>query len=1061
MRTAIISTLFVTLLASPALGSENAVPWWKQQKIRFMWGTWPHVDKHFRGSLYYWSSDLPREFFRNIAQAGATVFTEVRGYKPEHARFAHGFGLKYFATLYPAYLHHGHGHGVHLAGGRRTITAAGELVPEEGGRPVTCPLDESVHEKWLLVGGFRDVPILKGVQDALIDGIHTDWETYHPIICYCDACFAAFLARQRIEEALPEKTKRFPWLGERNLVDAYKQTFSKRWIEMFTRIRGKLHAAKPDLLFSAYGPVISDFTVAMNTPETPFIFLDARHYYNDDRQPWWESYSHPLRQEGYLYICGGWTNSLFGAQASQVSAARWIYEASINEDGCWLWFEHELDDEILRAYAAADRQIKAVQGKLGKYLFHGQRDPHFVTAVEWTGRPALERALIHQTYHSGDEHLTHINNVNTAWPMRARIRFPRLAQGRHWTMGDPMGEHHYTRDGKTAVWTSDDLRKGVVVAMEPRSDLFLLVTPAGKSLHVDRSRLMHSREFDTLPGHAAAAAQAGPVKAKAFRLPKDGWQFKMDEKDLGVEAKWFLPTAPLVGWIPIEIERFWGGKGGLGAGWYRGDVNIPALPESERTYLNFGAVDEELMLWIDGQFVGQHDLGPDGWDKPFAIDVTGKLTTGKHHLAMRVYNSARAGGVWKPISIVADSDADVTTDAVATAASNRLVYTATEHPATDQLGFRQTTGALVIRNTIHTTAVDGANETRVRQLNGHLWSPRYSPDGRRIAFVHDAGGRGQIHVMNADGSGATNVSNNTFCDRSPVWSPDGKSIAFMSDRTSDWDIHVMADDGTNLRCLAANPDRDRAPAWSPDSKTLAWESHGSGMPQIWVGDADGQNSRPLIAANKPLTVQFRQAGEDQLFNVEVDSAFADNKFYLTDPVWSPDGQSIAAVGLGRNGGKMVVAIDVDGSRMLQVIRWLPGVNDLTWSPDGTHLAGMLSTAPQETERSGIFAVKADGTEAYRWLVDATPRGPRLGGAQRRNLMTWYTHGSARPRRVVKTFTSLAWSPDSTSLAFSSDIDPSGAFYVYTIRLAEGEPRRLDGSKSAWPNEIMWRPQRSQ
>ena len=131
MRTAIISTLFVTLLASPALGSENAVPWWKQQKIRFMWGTWPHVDKHFRGSLYYWSSDLPREFFRNIAQAGATVFTEVRGYKPEHARFAHGFGLKYFATLYPAYLHHGHGHGgglVRVQRGQQAALALGVIA---------------------------------------------------------------------------------------------------------------------------------------------------------------------------------------------------------------------------------------------------------------------------------------------------------------------------------------------------------------------------------------------------------------------------------------------------------------------------------------------------------------------------------------------------------------------------------------------------------------------------------------------------------------------------------------------------------------------------------------------------------------------------------------------------------------------------------------------------------------------------------------------------------------------------------------------------------------------
>jgi len=59
--------------------------------------------------------------------------------------------------------------------------------------------------------------------------------------------------------------------------------------------------------------------------------------------------------------------------------------------------------------------------------------------------------------------------------------------------------------------------------------------------------------------------------------------------------------------------------------------------------------------------------------------------------------------------------------------------------------------------------------------------------------------------------------------------------------------------------------------------------------------------------------------------------------------------------------------------------------------------------------------------------------------------------------VVKTFVSLAWSPDGRKLAFSSDIDPSGAFYVYTMRPDDSEPRRLDATESAWPNEITWRP----
>jgi len=136
-----------------------------------------------------------------------------------------------------------------------------------------------------------------------------------------------------------------------------------------------------------------------------------------------------------------------------------------------------------------------------------------------------------------------------------------------------------------------------------------------------------------------------------------------------------------------------------------------------------------------------------------------------------------------------------------------------------------------------------------------------------------------------------------------------------------------------------------------------------------------------------------------------------------------------------------------------------GIDNVTWSPDGEWLAGTLRCAPQESERSGIFVMEANGTD-FHWIVDVSPQGPRLGGADRAGLITWYSHGSAQPRRVVKTFTSLAWSPDGKTLAFSSDMDPSGAFYVYTISPQGGKPERLDVTKSAWPNEIAWQPRQA-
>ena len=897
--TALISASLLSGSWTSAKAAED-VPWWRQQKLVFMWGQWGHsrADK----SEPFWRADLPRQVFLNVASSGATVFVGMRWYNPNDARIAHEFGLKYFATMLQSDMPSPD------LPGRFWVDRKGQEPKTKLGYTYKCPLDERVYGKWLVE------PHLEGVRAGLIDGIHVDWEYYGGNgeatgICYCQDCFATFLDRQGIKADVPEPAARFAFLKERDLVKVFADLFHQRRIEMFTSLREQLQAVKPDLIFSVYDlkPAARSTVLlkAWNTPDVPLIWLDQRHYATDDTQPWWESYSEQLRKEGCLYVPGGWINALFGMQASQVSADRWIYEAAINEDGCWLWFERELDGEVLRAYAAADRELKAVQSKVGKYLLQGTRDPNFATAVEWTGRPELEKALITRTYHLGNEHLAHINNVHTEWPLRTRIRFPRLAEADKWTVHDPLTGLYYTHDDrKSALWTTAQLHAGVVIAMEPRSDRFLLISPATDIANIDATRLIRSREFSALAEHDTAR--------------------------------------------PVD--------------------RAPARRSSTRR----------------------------------------------------------------------------------TAPSYRLVYTATE-----PMGFEGPNAALTLGNSIRTVNGDGRNQRRIQQLRGHLWSPSYSRDGKRIAFVHDAVGRGQVCVINADGSGEMNISSNKFCDRSPVWSPTGDTLAFVSDRDGDWSIYLMNADGSGQVRLADNPGRDRAPSWSPDGKRLAWESHVSGMPSVWVCDADGSNSRPLVRPDKPLKALRWDGLESGSFPANTVSGMSDNTIRLSDPVWSPDGKYIAAVELD-----VGVVVSADGSSLRRVVS-LQSITDFCWSPDGAQLAGVsrVHGGSYGTERSGIFFVNLAGPYYPTWVYEAEPPvGPRIGGAPAPDLVTWYAHGSARPRRVIKSFGALAWSPDSKTLAFSSDMDPTGAFYVYTVPVEQkAEPARINSSKSAWSQQIMWRP----
>ena len=78
----------------------------------------------------------------------------------------------------------------------------------------------------------------------------------------------------------------------------------------------------------------------------------------------------------------------------------------------------------------------------------------------------------------------------------------------------------------------------------------------------------------------------------------------------------------------------------------------PAPAEMKAVELYFRGVDESAWVWLNGKYVGQHDLGPSGWDKPFHLDVTGEILWGKENvLAVRVEDTQYGGGIWRPVSV--------------------------------------------------------------------------------------------------------------------------------------------------------------------------------------------------------------------------------------------------------------------------------------------------------------------------------------------------------------------------------------------------------------------------
>lgn len=105
----------------------------------------------------------------------------------------------------------------------------------------------------------------------------------------------------------------------------------------------------------------------------------------------------------------------------------------------------------------------------------------------------------------------------------------------------------------------------------------------------------------------------------------------------------------------MRVDRAWEKQGAEydGVAWYRVRFTAGELPDNGKLYLQFGAADESAWVYLNGQFVGEHNLGEAGWDKPFAVEVTPAMREGPNVVAVRVLDRILAGGIWKPVEFVA------------------------------------------------------------------------------------------------------------------------------------------------------------------------------------------------------------------------------------------------------------------------------------------------------------------------------------------------------------------------------------------------------------------------
>ena len=248
----------------------------------------------------------------------------------------------------------------------------------------------------------------------------------------------------------------------------------------------------------------------------------------------------------------------------------------------------------------------------------------------------------------------------------------------------------------------------------------------------------------------------------------------------------------------------------------------------------------------------------------------------------------------------------------------------------------------------------------------NLSDAQVSPDGHWVAYVltqpdmKEDAADADLWLASTSGGDPVRLTTSKKNDNQPRWSPDGKRLAFVSAREEKAQIYLISPFGGEAEKLTESKSGVQSFQWSPDGKRIAYVAQLEATPEEEKRLKDKDDAQ-VVDKNFKFTriwvidLQTKKTSE-----------VVKGDFAAGDPQWSPDGRSIAyTTNPTPKADDGILSdlwvVDVDSSKQRRLVTNDGPDGGPRWSPDGRWIAFLTRDATHgQLGQSRLAIVSAEG-----------------------------------------------------------------------------------------------------